>query len=616
MLKIWNGARAAQGFLGCLILGTAMAAGASQSSLEVISGDSLISDVRWLADDAREGRMTGSAGCEASAQWIAGHFRRYGLEPGGDQGSYFQSFSAEVGIGFGDDNALDLIGVPGLDAAVMDKDFRPLASSENGSKSGALVFVGYGLTVPSLNYDDYAGVDVSGKFVIVLRHQPLQADTSSAFSKLDPASHVSIRAKLKNAKNHGALGMIFVTGPGSPESETNKLLAPRWREAIGGTGILAVHVQRKVAESILSAGGVNLNQWVADVDKSQQPHSVPLGEKVEAKVSVEVKKEERKTANVIGILRGTDANAKAIVLGAHYDHLGRGNESSLAPSQIGKIHNGADDNASGTSGLIELARVLSVQPRLKRTIIFAAFSGEEVGLLGSKFMVENPPVPLDQVDAMLNMDMIGRPKGNRVLVGGVGTSPGFPTLLEHAGHGSALKIEASKGVESASDHEEFYQKGVPVLFFFSGLHEDYHKPSDDWDKIDKNGIAEVTKIVWKATTELGGGAEDLQFVKAVESKDPHSSGTGGGFGAYFGSIPDYGAQDRGVKLAGVKEGSPAAQAGVKEGDIIIKFAGHEIADIYDYTDAIKQRHPGDVVDVIVMRDGKEVTLKATLASRD
>ena len=386
MLRIWNGARATQALLGWLILGAVVLvvpARASQGGLEAISGDSLISDVRWLADNAREGRMTGSPGCEASAQWIAGHFHQYGLEPGGDKGTYFQTFSADVGVGFGSDNALVLTGVPGLDRAAMDKDFRPLVSSENDSKSGQLVFVGYGLTAPNLNYDDYAGVDVVGKFVIVLRHQPLQADTSSAFSKLDPAAYVSIRAKLKNAKNHGALGMIFVTGPGSPQTETDKLLTPRWREAIGGAGILAVHVQRKMAEAILSAGGVNLNQWVADVDKSQKPNSVALGDKIEAKVSVEVKKEERQTANVIGILRGTDPSAKAIVLGANYDLLGRGNESSLAPSQIGQIHNGADDNASGTSGLIELARVLSAGPRLKRTVIFAAFSGEEVGLLGS-----------------------------------------------------------------------------------------------------------------------------------------------------------------------------------------------------------------------------------------
>jgi len=619
MLKIWNDGLATRVIPAGLVLGAALlvrAIEASPSGLEAISGDSLISNVRWLADDAREGRMTGSPGCVASANWIAAHFRQYGLEPGGDDGTYFQNFSAEVGVGFGSDNSLALIGVPGLDSVAMDKDFRPLAASVNGSQSGSLVFVGYGLSVPSLNYDEYAGVDVSGKYVIVLRHQPMQADTSSAFSKLDPASYVSIRAKLKNAKNHGAVGMIFVTGPGSPEADKDKLLAPRWHEAIGGAGILAAHVKRDVAERILSAGGVDLDKWGMDVDTSQKPNSIPLGDKIEAKLTVEVKKEEAQTANVIGIMRGTDPIAKAIVLGAHYDHLGRGNESSLAPSQIGQIHNGADDNASGTSGLIELARVLSAGQPQKRTVVFASFSGEEVGLLGSKFMVEHPPIPLDQVDAMFNMDMIGRPKGGKVLVGGVGTSPIFPALLEHAGQGRSLKIEQSKGVESASDHEEFYEKGVPVLFFFSGLHADYHKPSDDWQKIDKNGILDITKMVWSATTELGSGSDDIQFVKAVESKDPHASGTGGGFGAYFGSIPDYGAQEHGVKLAGVKEGSPAAAAGVKEGDIIIKFGGHEIADIYDYTDAIKERKPGDTVDVVVLRGGKEVALKAKLASRD
>ncbi|HET9234163.1 MAG TPA: M20/M25/M40 family metallo-hydrolase, partial [Candidatus Eisenbacteria bacterium] len=559
---------------------------------------------------------TGTPGAEAAAEWIASQFRRFGLEPGGDQGTYLETFSAEVGIGYGSENALELTGVRGVEKVQMDKDYRPLASSENGSTEATLVFAGYGITVPSLAYDDYEGVDVKDKFVIVLRHQPERPDTSSAFSKLDPATYTSIRAKLKNAKAHGAAGLILVTGPASPDAEADKLITPRWKEAVGGTGILAVHMKRRVAESILKSAGIDLNQWVKDVDQTKKPKSAFLGDAVKAELEVEVKKDRRETANVVGILRGADPEAGAIVLGAHYDHLGRGNESSLAPSKIGEIHNGADDNASGTSGLVELARVMSSGPRPKRTIVFAAFSGEELGLLGASHMVEDPPIALDQIEAMLNMDMIGRPKNRKVLVGGVGTSPAFPSLLERAAAGRGVKVEQSKGVASASDHEEFYQKSIPVLFFFSGLHEDYHKPGDDWQKIDREGITEITKIVWSTAMDLAGSTEDVQFVKAEEEKDPHSSGTGGGFGAYFGSIPDYGAQERGVKLAGVKEASPAEKAGLKEGDVIVRFAGREIVDIYDYTDAIKEHKPGDTVDVVVMREGKEVAMKATLATRD
>jgi peptidase M28-like protein/PDZ domain-containing protein/PA domain-containing protein len=623
MSKIWK----AGPWAGIFVLAVLGLAGTSlraqggdapaKTGLDLISPDSLIEDVKWLADDAREGRMTGSPGCEASAQWIAAHFRQYGLEPGGDNGTYFQPYMAEVGVGYGPGNALRLAGVAGLDTLTMDKDFRPLATSENGSLDSGIVFAGYGMSVPELGYDDYKGLDVTGKVVIVLRHQPQQPDTASAFTKLDPATFTAIRAKVKLAKTHGAAAVLFVTGPESPDAAADELLTPRWKEAVGGSGILAIHLKRRVAQAILSAGGIDLDQWVAENDRTKAPHSVALAEAIRATMSVEVKKDRRQTANVVGILRGTDPAAGAIVLGAHYDHLGRGNESSLAPSLIGQIHNGADDNASGTSGLIELARVMSKDPHPKRTLVFAAFSGEEVGLLGSQHMVnEDPPVPLDKMEAMLNMDMIGRPKNHRLLVGGVGTSPGFAAVLERADKGRALTIEPSKGVASASDHEEFYQKGIPILFFFSGLHEDYHKPSDDWQKIDRDGIAEATRIVWSTAMDLAGGTEPVQFVKAEEEKDPHGSSKSPGFGAYFGSIPDYGAQEHGVKLAGVKEGSPAAAAGLKEGDVIVKFGGREINDIYDYTDAIKERHPGDTVEVVAMRDGKPVTFKATLASRE
>jgi aminopeptidase YwaD len=332
---------------------------------------------------------------------------------------------------------------------------------------------------------------------------------------------------------------------------------------------------------------------------------------------VSVAKDRRPTANVVGILPGTDPDAGAVILGAHYDHLGRGNSSSLAPDQIGEIHNGADDNASGTAALMELARVFGATGPARRTLVFAAFSGEELGLLGSSYMASHPPVPLETVQAMVNMDMVGRPRDGKITVGGIATSPEFKDLIARASEGSPLTVGTSKSGYGASDHTSFYVKNVPVLFFFSGLHSDYHKPSDDWWKIDKEGLAEVTKVVYATVTDLANRDDRIEFAKAAEdSAGPHGRGGGGGYGPYLGTIPDFGDYEGGVKLAGIKTGSPAEKAGMKAGDMVIRFAGKKIGDLYAYTYALRDQKPGDTVEIVVLRDGKEVTVHATLESRD
>ena len=317
--------------------------------------------------------------------------------------------------------------------------------------------------------------------------------------------------------------------------------------------------------------------------------------------------------NVLAYLPGkTD---EYVIIGAHYDHLGRGNFDSLAPSQIGQIHPGADDNASGTAGVLELARLLAPQKgQLRRGILFMSFAGEELGLLGSAEWVKNPTRPLDKAVAMLNMDMIGRIKDQKVYIGGVGTGSTLKAAVEQAAANSGFKIEYSPGGYSSSDHTSFVSKKIPVLFFFSGLHADYHKPSDTWEKINPDSAARLLDVVAATGEQLANAEDRPTFITVAEDKPAGGSG-GGGYGPYFGSIPDFGQVENGVRFSDVKPASPAAKAGFKAGDILVQFGSKPIKNLYDFTDALRNSKVGDVVEVKVMRDGQPVTASVKLEQR-
>jgi len=600
---------------------TAVRAGASPppEGAELVSPDSLINAVHWLADDAREGRMTGEPGGEAAAHWIADRMKAYGLEPAGDDGTYFQNLEATVGVGFGDENTLSLNGLEEMEEIqhlALNEDYVPFAFSESGTVDAPLVFAGYGITAPEYDYDDYQGIDVKGKAVLVLRHEPQVNDTTSVFNGSSHTPHAAFRDKARNAKEHGAVAILIFTGPESAEYEQDKLMKPEWGQAIGGSDILAAHVSKEIGEALLTHTGTDVRDWVHEVDADLKPRSFEFGPDVSVHLVVSMNKDRKATENVVGKLPGTDPGAGALILGAHYDHLGFGNSSSMAPDRIGEIHNGADDNASGTSAVLELARVFASQPRLRRTLYFAAFTGEELGLIGSSYMAIHPPVPLETVQAMLNLDMVGRPRDHKLTIGGVGTSPAFDAAIKAADEASPLELVESKGGFGASDHTMFYVKDVPVLFFFSGLHEDYHKPSDDWQKIDREGITDATRVVYDIAVDLAQRDDRVTFAKADEDDHPHSGTGGGGYGPYLGTIPDFGEQEHGVKLAGVRDGSPADKAGIRGGDVVVRFDHREINDLYDYTEALRAHQPGDTVEIVVLRDGAEVTLQATLGTRE
>jgi membrane-associated protease RseP (regulator of RpoE activity) len=330
---------------------------------------------------------------------------------------------------------------------------------------------------------------------------------------------------------------------------------------------------------------------------------------------------------VVAVLPGSDAQlaSEFVIIGAHYDHLGLGGPESLAANPEGQIHHGADDNASGTSGLIELARVLATEhDKIKRSIMFIAFTGEELGLLGSGAYTKNPVVPLASTVAMLNMDMIGRLRKGSLFVGGVGTSPAWKSLLQRlnslaavpataAGNGSGSRFQLSYGEEGfgPSDHQSFYVRDIPVLFFFTGTHEDYHKPSDTEDKLNAEGLKQVAEFVRDIAVSVANEPQRIAFTKVNVEQRP----TGRGFRVYLGTVPNYSDQSDGMKLDGVRPESPAEKAGLRAGDLVVKFGKTPIKNVYDYTYALGELRGGEEVEVVIRRDGKEMTIKITPEKR-
>jgi len=321
------------------------------------------------------------------------------------------------------------------------------------------------------------------------------------------------------------------------------------------------------------------------------------------------------TQNVAAVVRGSDPALRDefVILGAHFDHLGRSAFGALDPEAVNAIHNGADDNASGTAAVIELARLLRRNPP-KRSVMFVTFSGEELGLLGSQYFVEHAPVPLEKVRAMLNFDMVGRMQEDRLIVYGVATARELNDIVARANADAPLRLTATGDGFGASDHSSFYAKNLPVLHFFTNVHEDYHKATDDADKVNALGIARVVALAERVTREIADRPQPLTFVRTVASA-PKSSREN--TSAYLGSIPDMGATEvKGVRLTGVRAESPADKAGLKAGDIIVEFAGKPVSDLYAYTDALYAQNPGDTVDVVVMRGTERMTVKVTLGRRN
>lgn len=607
------------------------------------STDKLRQHVSYLASDALDGRRTGTTGANDAARYIAGEFMRLGLKPRMQNGKparrsseamsrYLHQFPYVAAVDLGSANEIKFSRQSSQQTQQLrvKSDWMPLGFSSKGSVAGPMEFAGFGITAAELNYDDYAGVNAKDKIVIILSGTPDSDTPHSRFGRYE-----DVRWKAIAARNAGAKGLLIVAR--EPNFQDDRLATLRYDNA-GDAGLPVAAISRQSVDELVGTPKLSELEQIA---KAKTQSSIqPIGGKFE--LSIDVVRREAPAYNVIGILEGSDPTLKneMIIIGAHYDHLGRGGQGSLAQKE-GEIHHGADDNASGTAGILELARIFTTpQMRPKRTLVFMAFSGEEEGLLGSKHYVNNPLLPLANTVAMINMDMIGRMKSDKLHVGGVGTAKEWREILNSANIGLTLSVNtrgngrrdtgmpivtSSNGDAvvsldpnksfsltlqedgyGPSDHSSFYSKQIPVLFFWTGTHSDYHKPSDTFDKINYDDEARILTLVAKILRSIDRADKRLTYT--VAKSDPPRTG---GFRVYLGTIPSYGESNDGLLLDGVRDDSPASKAGLKAGDKIVKIGSREVKNVYDYVFALGELKAGQEYVIEVMRGAERISTKIT-----
>ncbi len=576
-----------------------------------IAAEDARQEVAWLADPAREGRATGSAGAKATAEWLAEYFAKAGLKPLPGAMGFFAPF--EFNAGEKVDAAKAFLHFADAKPK-LDEGFRPLPFSSNEEVSGPVVFAGYGLSVPEgpgqARYSSFEGLDVKDKILLLLRYVPEGVEPPR---RAHLNRYSGLRYKVMMARERGAKGVLVVTGPNSPGD--GELLPLRGDGSNSDSGLPALSISGAVADALLKPAGKTLKELQTSLD-AENPHAeggfVIPG--IQARFSAAVQHEKKTDRNVIGYIPGQ--SEEWVFIGAHYDHLGHGNAggSSLARAgEEGKIHPGADDNASGAAFVLEIAGALANQPeKLRRNVAFCLWSGEEMGLLGSSSFCEKPHVELKNITAYVNADMVGRLRDNKLIVQGVGSSKAWPRLLEKRNVAAGFALTLQEDPYLPTDVTSFYPKRIPVLNFFTGSHDDYHRPTDTADKVNAEGIARIAAFAKGIVLDAAQSSERLDFAR-VERKD--QGGSRDNLRAYLGSIPDYGTEVKGVKLSGVRAASPAEKAGIKGGDIIVEFAGQKIANIYDYTYALDAVKIGQPVKITIERAGQRVELTATPEQR-
>jgi Zn-dependent M28 family amino/carboxypeptidase len=568
-------------------------------------------DVSYLASDPLEGRGVGTPGLDKAADFLADHDRSLGLRtlPGLD--GYFQPFSFTLAATVGPRTSLQLNGVP-LERG---KDFNSLPISASGDFTGPLIFAGYGVTDPSHNYDDYANLDVHGKIVLAMRFEPHNTVGQSRFTNsLEWSASSALMVKAENAKRHGAAALILVNPP--TFHGIDLLLVPTLPHAPQAT-LPVLQVSQKAIAKYL-----DLKSLQSQIDTDGKPHSLSL-DQATLSGTVDLIRNQTTVKNVIACLPGYGPHAdEYVVVGAHYDHLGHGGFGSLAIGSH-QIHHGADDNASGTAAIMELAQRLTRAGRLPRSILFCNFTAEEEGLIGSAYFVNHPPIPLDKIVAMLNLDMVGRIRDERLYIGGAGTADAFDTILSSADAGLPLNLHESgpyigRGGFGPSDHMSFAQKKIPVLFLFSGMHADYHRPTDTADKVNYQGIDQAVELSARILNEMATMPHQ-PYIAKFDSLAGMGGATGDSNGrrAALGVIPDYGTDDTtpGVKIMGTHPGSAAEQAGMRSGDILIQIGPTRIESLNDLEEYLEKAKPGDKVHLIFLRDKTFIETSAILTER-
>ncbi|MEP0841917.1 MAG: M28 family peptidase, partial [Phycisphaerae bacterium] len=556
-------------------------------------------------------RGVGTPGIDLAAGYIAGQFQEAGLQPAGPDGTWFQPF--EMSIGQELKNPSLVVAGEGdkpWPAAVLEKDFIPLTGSSGEKFKGPLAFAGYGITHKDEHYDDYADFDARGKVLLMLRYEPRAADENAKFGGRNPSSHATFRSKAALARKNGAVAVLIVNPP-LHHGEKDELTPFRSTERAGRLGLPVLHVSREFAARLLAAGGLDdLETLQKALDEQRRPRSADLkGLTVTGEPGVVPKTVTAR--NVVGLLPGRGPKAdEYVVVGAHYDHLGRTpprRPTGSAPAGEAQIHNGADDNASGTAGLIELARAFGARGAPRRSLLFIAFSGEELGLFGSAHYVDHPLVPIEKTVAMLNLDMIGRMRGDKVDVLGIDTAREFDALIRPRGERLGLKVNAGTGGFGPSDHASFYKKKVPAVHFFTGLHNEYHMPEDDAATINAPGAARVVRFVYQVADALAGARGRPTYTPAKPREAPRT-----GLKVRLGVLPSYAQDDRpGMLIEGTSPGSPAAKAGLREGDRLLRIGDQEVNDVYGLMDALARYNPGDTARLSIVRGDKKLELHVT-----
>ena len=566
--------------------------------ISTITQMELKSHVRYLASDRLQGRSPGTNGDRKAAEYIRNQFKNSSLTLLGDAGFQYFDIITDVSLGHNNSLTIDQINFS------VGIDFVPLSFSQNITLTAPIIFVGFGFDFQndSLSWNDYSDIDVARKWVLILRGSPDGNNPHGGFSE-----HSSLRKKVMIAKDHSVAGVIFTSG--SKFDESDALIPLRYDQSQINVSIPVIHVKREVADLLLYKSGgslVSLENTV--IQMKEKFKSIELKKNVS--VSTTVKHKTVQTQNIVGVLPGIDEQLKNeyVVMGAHYDHLGFGGEhsGSRRPDHY-EIHNGADDNASGVSIMMELAELFSHNNSNKRTLVFVGFGAEEMGLLGSKHFVKSGIVENDNIQIMLNMDMVGRldRKENKISIGGTHTAVSLESEIENIVSKTSLKYSFSPEGYGPSDHSSFYVNDTPVLFFFTGAHNDYHTPDDDAEKINYKGMKVLSQLIYSIADYFSNMDERIVFQEAGPKKQEERQR----FKVTLGIMPDYTySATRGLRIDAVLKNKPASIAGLKDGDIIIKMNGNSVNDIYEYMHRLSEFNPGDEVKVKVVRGKEEKTV--------
>jgi acetylornithine deacetylase/succinyl-diaminopimelate desuccinylase-like protein len=594
---------------------------------ETRTGERLRAAVEWLAAPDREGRGPGTTGIDAAADYVAERLAEAGLDTKVVSDGPYQAFAMtlEAKLGPKDRNRAELVGPPAADGTrptvplALGKDFTPMAAGGSGPFDLPLAFAGYGITAPAEKYDDYAPFtgrdgDVRGLAVIVLRQEPQKDDPHSVFAGNQPSQYAALARKVANASEHEVGGVVFCN---DADKDGDRLM--EFTRAGDGTERRSqpiLHLRRSLLDEVVRGSlGRGLKEIQQGIDESLTPASGPLdGWRIRGETAIE--RQETQARNVLAILRGRGAEAVAgrpairaaetVVLGAHYDHIGFGGPDSAAPG-VKAVHHGADDNASGTALLIEVARRLAAAGPLPRTVLFVAFSGEERGLLGSGHYTANAPLPLADTVAMVNLDMVGRLNGDKLIVQGADTGTGLDPLIDRLGAAGKFNIAKESGGFGPSDHASFYARKIPVLHLFTGSHPDYHRPTDTAEKINYEGMERLATLVTDLVRELASVPERPGYLEVASKQLAR-----GGDRPFFGSIPEFGSSGKGYAISGVAKDSPADKGGLKGGDLIVRLGESAITGLDDFDSALRKHKGGDTVPVVVVRGGAEVRLEVVL----